>query len=376
MVSLALCITDLNVGGAERCLMELATRLDRKRFSPVVYCLAPLPAFGQTTFVPAVESAGVEVRSLGVTKATDFFAAVSRLSALLRERETQIVQTFLFHANIVGRFAAWRAGVRHTVCGIRVAERRAKWHLWLDRATHCLVEKYVCVSQSVADFSASKARLPTKKIGTIPNGVDITRFTNVEPADLSNLGLLGLGQGRRIVTFIGRFDRQKGLLQLLATARDWLRRLPDCDLLLVGEGPLTAFLRRQCQATGIAQRVCFAGWRPDIPAVLAASSLLVLTSEWEGMPNVVLEAMATELPIAATQVEGVSELLGTGFQEQSVSYGKWEDFSDLVVGILSDSSRARRLGQANRSRVEQMFTIEHMVESYQQLWERILAAPR
>jgi glycosyltransferase involved in cell wall biosynthesis len=235
-----------------------------------------------------------------------------------------------------------------------------------------MVDRYVCVSQSVADFSASTARLPADKLVVIPNGIDLSRFHGVEPADLSNLGV----SGRRHVTFIGRLDVQKGLPQLLTTAADWLRRLPDCDLLLVGKGRLESALRRQCHDAGIADRVHFAGWRADIPAILAASSLLVLTSAWEGMPNVVLEAMASGLPVVATRVEGVDELLGPGFREQSVPYGKWKDFSDSVVRILGDRRLADRLGRENRSHTEHRFTITRAVESYQRLWEHILTGPR
>ncbi len=370
MTSVALCITDLNVGGAERCLVELAMRLDRTRFTPVVYCLSPAPPQGETTLVPALQSAGVEVECLGARNdhgymvPAEFLGVVARLARRLRERKTQVVQTFLFHANIVGRFAAWRAGVPRVICGIRVAQRHSLWRLRLDRMTHRMVDKYVCVSESAASFSAA-ARLPADKLVIIPNGIDVSRFTNVKAVDLAKLG----ASGKRLVTFIGRLDVQKGIAQLLTTASDWMRRLPDCDLLVVGKGSLEAALRKQCRDAGIAQRVHFAGWRPDIPAILASSSLLVLTSEWEGMPNVVLEAMASGLPVVATQVEGVCELLGSEFQEQSVPYGEWGDFSDLVVRILSDHNLADRLGRENRRRAEHHFTIESMVASYQELWE-------
>ena len=371
MASIALCITDLNVGGAERCLVELATRLDRSRFTPVVYCLSQAPLPGQTSLIPALQSAGVEVECLGARKASEFLGVVTRLAGLLRQRKTQVLQTFLFHANIVGRIAARRAAVPRVVCGIRVAQRHPSWHLWLDRMTHRMVDRYVCVSRSVAGFSASTARLPPDKLLVIPNGIEMSRFTDVQPADAASLRIAG----RRLVTCIGRLDVQKGIPQLLATAGDWLRRLPDCDLLVAGKGPLEAGLQKQCRKGGIAQRVHFVGWRPDIPAILAASSLLVLSSAWEGMPNVVLEAMASGLPVVATRAEGVCELLGPEFQEQSVPYGKWQDFSDLVVRILSDRDLADRLGRENRRRTEHHFTIERMVDSYQDLWEQILTGP-
>ena len=332
----------------------------------------PAPPPGATTLLPALQAARLEVECLGARRTKDFLSVVARLAEKFRRQQPQIVQSLLFHANLVGRAAAWRAGVPHMVCGIRVAERKSAWHLWLDRATHRLVERYVCVSQAVADFSAGAARLPPDKLVVIPNGIDLARFTNVPPADRVNLG----AAGRRLVTFIGRLEGQKGIPHLLTTAKDWLRRLPDCDLLIVGKGPWEGALRQQCQDLGIAQRVHFAGWRTDVPAILAASSLLVLTSLWEGMPNVVLEAMASGLPVVATQVEGVRELLGAGFQEQSVPYGKWEDFTESVVRILSDHNLAQRLGRENRRYTEQNFTIERMIVSYQRLWDQILAGSR
>jgi glycosyltransferase involved in cell wall biosynthesis len=370
MKDIGLCITDLNVGGAERCLFELATRIDRKRYQPTVYCVTAAPKPGETTLIPALESAGIEVKCLGARNSFDFLSVISRLATWLRERKTELLQTFLFHANIVGRLAATRGGVPHVVCGIRVAERGEAWHIPPDRTTHRLVKRYVCVSQSVADFCVRTARLPADKMAVIPNGIDMARLTDVQKADLSGLGL----SGRRVVTFIGRLTPQKGLYELLFTARDWLPRAPDCDLLLVGEGPLEAALRRQCGELGIADRVHFAGWRPDIPAVLAASKLFVLASAWEGMPNVVLEAMAGGLPVAVTQVEGVAELLGPGLQEQSAPYGEWDAFSEMVVRILGDSDLARRLGKANRDRAEHSFTLPRMVASYEQLWEQIMSA--
>ena len=237
--------------------------------------------------------------------------------------------------------------------------------------TQRMVDRHVCVSQSVARFSASVARLRADKLVVIPNGIDIARFRAVEPAELASFGI----SGRRVVTFVGRLDAQKGIAQLLKTAIDWLRRLPDCDLLLVGKGPLEGVLQQQCRDLGIAQRVHFAGWRADISAILAASSLLVLTSAWEGMPNVVLEAMACGLPVACTQVEGVDELLGSAAAEQSVPYGAWDAFSSMVVRILTDARLADRLGRDNRQRAEHTFRIERMVSAYQDLWEQILASP-
>ena len=368
---IALCITDLEVGGAERTLVELATRLDRDRIEPVVYCLKPRPEAEQASCVPTLGRAQVQAHFLGARRGWQFPSVIRRLRQLLAEQKPDLVQTFLFHANIVGRIAARRAGVGRVVSGIRVAEGLCRWHLWADRLTEGLVDRHVCVSQAVARFSARRAGLPTERLVVIPNGIDAGAYPASQPADLQSCGIRA---GRRLVTYVGRLDRQKGVRWLVETAPDWLSRLPDCDLLLVGKGPEGPALKRLCEKHGISERVRFAGWRPDVPAILAASALLVLPSQWEGMPNVVLEAMASRLPVLATDVEGVRELLGDEADPQTVPYEETEAFVQKLVALMSDRELARQLGQRNRRRVESELTLGRMVRAYQDLWESLTAS--
>lgn len=367
---IALCITELDLGGAERCLTELALRVDRRRFTPVVYCLGPRPSREDASCLPALEAANVEVHCLGGQRIWQFCAVASRLRRLLAVQNPQIVQTFLFHANILGRIAARRADVRAVVSAVRVAERKSRWHLWLDRTTEGWVDRYVCVSRSVADFSASQGRLPPRKLVVIPNGIDLEKYPASRPADLSTLGIR---PGRRIVTFVGRLEPQKGVQWLVETAPAWLDRLPDCDLVLVGTGPLRSQIEAACQAEGLAGRVHFAGWRADVPEILAASHLLVLPSAWEGMPNVVLEAMASRRPVVASDVEGVRELLGPAASRQTVRYGDSQAFADKVVSLLHDPAETTAVGEENRRRAEENFDIMRMVSAYEHLWESLAA---
>jgi glycosyltransferase involved in cell wall biosynthesis len=260
--------------------------------------------------------------------------------------------------------------VRAVVSGIRVAERQSRWHLWLDRLTEGWVDRYVCVSRSVADFSMTSGRLPPQKIVVIPNGIDLEKYPARQPADLTSLGI---PTGRRIVTFVGRLEPQKGVPWLIETAPTWLAKLPDCNLLLIGEGPLQRSLETECRAKGIVERVHFAGWRTDVPEILAASNLLVLPSAWEGMPNVVLEAMASRLPVAASDVEGVRELLGAAAPHQTVRYGDSEDLTNKIVSFLQDTASAVAAGDQNRRRAEEEFAISRIVAAYETLWESLLA---
>lgn len=368
-INIALCITELDLGGAERCLTELAVRVDRRRFAPVVYCLGPRPAREDASCLPALEAAGVKFHCLGGRSMWQFPLVAGRLKRLLASQNTQIIQAFLFHANLLGRIAAPRAGVGVVVCGIRVAERGTPWHLRLDRLTQGWVDRYVCVSRSVAEFSATTGRLPSPKLVVIPNGIDLAKYPARQPADLN---AMGIPTGRRVVTFVGRLESQKGVQWLIEAAPAWLEKLPDCDLLVVGEGPLRHTLEATCQAEGLAGRVHFAGWRTDVPEILAASDLLVLPSAWEGMPNVVLEAMASRRPVVASNVEGIEELLGATAPQQTVRYGDSKDLVDKVVSLMSDQTAAARVAESNRRRVEENFAISRMVAAYEDLWESLI----
>ncbi|MBN1588909.1 MAG: glycosyltransferase [Pirellulales bacterium] len=363
----ALCITELDVGGAERCLERLATRLDRDRFAPVVYVVAPRPE-GDLACLSALKAGGVEVCFLGFRRKWQLPLAVGRLANRLRRQKPVVTQSFLFHANIVARLAARLAGVPVVLSGIRVAERRSRWPLRVDRMTEGLVDRHVCVSQSVAQFAQRVAGLSQSKLVVIPNGIDPGQYVAQTPADLRSMNI---DAGRRLVTYVGRLDPQKGLPWLIEGAKSWLGRVADCDLILVGRGPERNALESLVAQWGIADRVHFLGFRNDVPAILARSELVVLPSRWEGMPNAVLEAMAAGRPVVATDVEGVAELLGPNAAAQSVGYGQTEAFVEKIVGLLGDRELAGRLGRENRRRVEQKYTIESMVEAYESLWESL-----
>lgn len=366
-LKIALCITDLDVGGAERALVQLATGLDRDRFEPVVYCLGPRPPRDDASCVPPLEAAGIEVHCLGAAASRQILPVASQLKRFFNAHRPDVVQSFLFHANLVSRIAAWRAGVRPVVAGIRVAEPR-RWHLWADRWTGSLVDRYVAVSESVARFSAERAGLPAEKIVVIPNGVDPARYPAEHAAAPASLGV---AEGRRLVTFIGRLDPQKGVRWLIDSAPAWLAEAADCDLVLVGDGPERATLERQAAELGIADRVHLVGWRADVPEILAASQLLVLPSRWEGMPNVVLEAMASRLPVVASDVEGVRELLGPNADGQVVAFGDSGGLAKRILEFLADRSLAEEMGRRNRRRIEEQFTVERVVEAYQGLWQSL-----
>ncbi|MEZ6069770.1 MAG: glycosyltransferase [Pirellulales bacterium] len=376
MLRIAFCITELDAGGAERCLAELAARIDRQRFTPLVISLAGPPRQRERSVLPRLEAAGVEVRHLGLEHAWQVPAAVRRLAGWLDAADIDVLQTFLYHANVIGPLAARRLRKRPTgtpcvATGIRVAERRGGVRLHVERWTRALVDRHVCVSEAVARFSTEVGGLDPAGVVVIPNGVDCEAIRAAAPAALEQFGV---ADGRQVISYVGRIDAQKNVTWLLATAPTLLEQLPDHDLLLVGDGPLRRECEAQCAAAGIADRVHFAGWRADVAAVLCASELLVLPSLWEGMPNVVLEAMAAGIAVVANDVEGVREVLGPNGAEQIVPPGDRDAFVARIVGMLENDERRQAIGAANARRAHDVYSFETMVGSYESLYESLCDA--
>jgi glycosyltransferase involved in cell wall biosynthesis len=368
-VRIAFCITDLDPGGAERALVQLVTRLDRSRWEPAVFCLA-----GPGALAGEMRAAGIKVVCLGARHWTSI-GVLWRLSRELRDFRPAILQTLLFHANLAGRIAGSLTRIGKIVSGIRVAEKRSRVPLWFDRWTNWLVNTNVCVSQAVADFSIAEARLSPKKIVVIPNGVDVARFANARLAELS---AFGIPQGSQVLLTVGRLDRQKGLHDLIDAAALVAPTHHQVHFLLVGEGPERTGIEQLIRDKGLVDRVHFAGWRADIPELLAAGYTLVLSSHWEGLPNVVLEAMAAGLPVVATCVEGAAELVIEGRTGFLVPPRSPQQLALALEKLLADPALAKAMGKAGRERAASEFSWETTVARYDAIYRALLgdSAPR
>lgn len=362
---IAFCITELDPGGAEWALVRLIKHLDRAEWEPRVDCLGP-----RASLVSEFERLGVPVTCHNGTGLRSSFRVYRQLVRTWREWRPQIVQTSLFHANLLGRLAARRAGVPVVCSGLRVAERRNRWHGRLDRLTNFLVDRNVCVSRGVADWAEREVGLFPPKTVVIPNSVDVERFANAVPADLTRLGI---PPGSRVLLSIGRLDPQKGFDNLLTAFAGLALRHRTAHLLIVGEGPLRGALEAARNALGLAGRIHMPGRLDDIPGLLAASEIFVLASRWEGMPNVVLEAMATGKPIVATTVEGIGELLLEGESGLLVPPESPARLQGAIERFFSDSRLARDCGDRAQAIAKQSLTESAPAVATADLYRRLLA---
>jgi len=365
---IAFTITGLAPGGAERCLVELARGLDRRRFTPRVYSLQAAPPDDRRQLVDALRAAEIPVTFLDAAGYLDAPLITERLLAAWQEHRPELVQGFLFHANAMSAWVAMRAGVRLVVAGFRVLEN--VW--WRRTVLHWSEPRFaagVCVSRSVADDLARDGTWPREKLHVIGNGIAVPEIP-IAPAALA---ALGVPAGRRALIAIGRLETQKGFDWLLDLAPQLFAGLPSHDLLLVGSGPEEERLRAQAADKNIAHRVHFLGWRSDLAALLTASDLLLIPSRWEGMSNVLLEGMAAGRAVVAREVEGVREVIGEDGVEQIVSRDDAAQFVARAVALASDPVRAAALGAANRERVAAEFSIPRMIAEYEALYDELLS---
>jgi starch synthase (maltosyl-transferring) len=360
---MALVITELDVGGAEKMLIELAQRLDRRRWSPSVLALGR-----EGPLARPLRQEGMDVECLEVDRRRPI-RGVLRLAAALRARRPRLVQSFLFHANVASRLAAPLAGRPWVVGGVRVAEHEQAWHLRLERRTQRLGAGWVCVSEGVRQWMIREARIDPARLVVIPNGIECDA---PEPAaaDRSVLSRFPAGP---IALFVGRLTRQKGVDVLLEAASVVVANQPDWSLAIVGDGPDRPMLEERVRNDpGLKSAVKFLGARSDVGALLRAADLLVLPSRWEGMPNVVLEAMAAGRPVVATAVAGTSELVRSGETGWLVPPEDPGAVAGALIEAARDQPRAQLYSRQGRDRVAREYRVETMVERYERLWARVL----
>ncbi len=375
-IRVALLITELSRGGAEKALLQLATTFDLTRFEPVVFSLSGLARDLENSLVPLFRDAGIETVELGLIGLRNAPTVFRRLTRELKRRQVEVLQSFMFHANIFGRFAGRAAGVPVVCSGIRVAERDAPRRLALDRWTRSLVDAWVCVGEATAEFSRSVGRLPAERVFSIPNGVRVPDLETLETtngsADFTWVPEL-FGRRKRIVC-VGRLAPQKGLDRFLENAATWAPQIAnEWEIWIVGDGPERDALRRIVDANGLANVVFFAGWRPNVPGILASADLFALPSRWEGMPNALLEAASVGKAALCSDVEGVAEILGDDAAPQMCAFDDDKSWRDKILTLTSDAALREELGNRNRSRVAQEFSVESATRKYETLWTRLLA---
>lgn len=368
MLNVLQIIPTLDRSGAEKQMVLLAKGLPRDRFRVEVAALTRLgPLEGE------LREAGIPVTLIGKRWKLDPFA-IGRLVKFLKAKKFDVVQTWIFAANTYGRLAARMAGVPVVVTAEMAVDLwKGKGQLEVDRRLARWTDRVVGNSQAVVDFYR-QAGLPESCLAMIPSGIAVEDPPTVDPAAVR--AGLGLAPDAPLVLFAGRLAPQKGVADLLA-AVDLLQHVrPDIQTLIVGDGPLRDQLEETAESFDLTRRVHFLGHRDDVPRLLAAADLLVLPSLYEGLPNVVLEAMCFSKPVVATAAPGTTEVVADGRTGLLVPLHNAPALAQAIRTILEDPALAQRLGAAGRDRIVSEFPIDTMIDRFAALYEQLAAAKK
>lgn len=357
-------IPTLDRSGAEKQLTLLASRLPRAEFDPHVCVLTRSGPFEQD-----LRQAGVPVTVIGKPHKLDP-AAFWRLKRHIVALQPDLVHTWLFAANSYGRAAALAAGVRRIVAGERCVDPWKSWHeLAIDRWLARRTDRIVANSSGVRDFYVRHG-LPAEKFVVIPNGI-----MPVEVGDVARdrlLSELGLPANARLIGAVGRLWPQKRLKDLIWAA-DLLKVIrDDVHLLIIGEGPHRRRLEHYRRQVRIEDKVHFLGHRGDVSRLMRHFDVVWLGSEYEGMPNVVMEAMMAGVPVVATDISGNRDLIVNGETGFLAPVGDRAAFARQTKKLLEDHELARRQGAAGRERILSEFTVERMVARHAELYRELL----
>lgn len=358
-------IPTLDQSGAEKQLVLLAAGLPRDRFDVHVCVLTR-----SGPLATELERAGIPWSLIGKRWKADP-RAYFRLKRQIQRLQPDLVQTWLFAANSFGRAAAFAAGVKRVVASERSVDPWKSWlHFAIDRRLARRTDAIVVNSSGVRDFYLRHG-LPDDKFWVIPNGVEWSPPSRLSRAAL--LAALGLPPHVQLLGTVGRLWPQKRLKDLI-WATDLLKVIrDDLHLLIIGDGPLRQRLERYSRQVCVADRVHFLGHREDVPDLLPHLDVFWLASGYEGMPNVVMEAMSAGVPVVATDIPGTRDLVQPGVTGYLVPVGDRAGFAKQTNKLLDDVALRSRFGEAARLRVLHEFSVEKMIARYADFYDRLLS---
>ncbi|WP_447987244.1 glycosyltransferase family 4 protein [Nitrospira sp. Nam74] len=370
---IAFVITNLVMGGAEMMLYKMLSRLNRNRFSPQVVTLMEIGPMGKR-----IQSLGVPVHALGMARGIPNPVYMLRLARWLREDRPHLVQTWLYHADLLGGLAAKLAGGIPVVWNIRHSnlDRHEKRRLfWTVRtcagASHYLPQHIICCSQASRREHVAVG-YAAEKMSVIPNGSDVESFKPDSRARHLVRQELRIPDAAPLIGFMARFHPQKDHRTFIDAAARLHRDRPDAHFLLCGEEITEAnpVLMSWIEGTGAPQCFHLLGLRMDIPRLTASLDIATSTSAFgEGFPNVIIEAMACEVVCVVTDVGDSAAIVGefgyvVPIRNAEALYQAWTRVIDATPEVR------QQLGRAARRRVREHFNLPDIVTRYEGVFER------
>lgn len=359
--------------GTQRFLLETLRRIDRRRFSPLV--LSTVKAGALLRDIERLDVGVHEFRTGASPASPRTVAGLAAAARFLRAERVDILSCLLGITTLFGPWVGRLAGVPVVVNNQRNLgywlRGGCRERVYAYNNRH-LVDAVLVNSEAAAGELMERFSTPAERIRRIGAGVDTEAIEEAPEADalMRELGL----EDAPIVGCVGKFTEVKGHEHFLRAAALVHHRRPDARYLLVGDGPRRAMLADLAGELGLESVVCFAGARGDVPGILKSMDVFVLPSISEGLPNVVLEAMAAGRPIVATTVGGVPEVVEHGSNGLLVAPGDHEAMARAILEMMEDPVSARLMGRVGGRMARERHDVKVMVDRLQDVFEELVTA--
>ncbi|MDI6852731.1 MAG: glycosyltransferase [Deltaproteobacteria bacterium] len=358
-------LDSLPVGGAEALVAAVVRGLDAGRFDVQAATIGPAGVIGEE-----LRRAGYPVHALGLSLKKDpDLKIIHRIRQLLKHLRPDILHTHLYHPNYYGRLAALGMGLKGVVASIHNVYTRRKFHrrLW-NFLLSWTTDRIVAVSPQVRRDVLVYDAVPPSRLDLLPNGINLAALDIQvsREAAKAQLGVNGLCLGA-----VGRLEEQKGHALLLEAFPAVIAEVGDITLLLAGDGKLRPNLERQAEDLGITGRVKFLGTRRDMPLVYRAMDIMALPSLWEGLPLALLEAMGAGLPVVASRVGGVKDVISDGINGRLIPAGDPQALAAAIVELSRRPDRRTAMGNAAQETIKKRFSQEVMLQKLAELYQEL-----
>jgi len=379
-------IESLNMGGAQKIIYQLASADSKNGYDHSICSLLQSGPYEKV-----MRDEGIDLVVLNAKRRSiilfplfvyDLFCLLKRLVNIVKKKQIDILHAHLPDSSLIAIVIGWLTGTpvvltihnNFSLPSKRKAPLRDAVRTFVTNTVFKRADYIITVGNDIQD-SLLKILGDKVTIKTVYNGVDYLRYSNPEKLDsLRFRQSLNVDDDARVIAMVGRLEKQKGHACLIDAAALLKGKYPDVVFLLVGDGELRDQLVEQAQRRKIIDNIVFLGNCDDVPAILGASDLFVLPSIYEGIPLVVLEAMAAGLPVIATDIAGTRELIESGVDGVLVATEDSEAIAHAIDDVLSDVGRSREMSVLAQIKVKERFTLQQMVSGTEDVYQEVLNA--
>jgi len=374
-------ITKLELGGAQQNTLFTVANLERRKYEPVLISGTEGILVEDAKKLKDVKVYLVPelVREIRPFKDAISFLKIRRiLKELKKPFSNIIVHTHSSKAGILGRWAARVAGINliiHSVHGFSFNDYQPSFlrafYIFTERVTSLVTTRFIAVSKSNIGKGVAERIFSKDKAVLIRSGIDIREFQEVKGDRMKKKEELGADARCPLVAMIACFKTQKSPLDFVKIARIVSDNISEIRFLLVGDGVLRSEIEELIKKLGMEDKIFLLGWRNDIPGILSCIDVLVLTSLWEGLPRVFPQAMASGVPVVATEVDGAPEAIKNGLNGFLLPPKDIDAMAEKVIYLIRHPEKAQEMGEKGKGLVAE-FDIWKMLAQQEELYASLL----